>query len=154
MPGPIDYSKLEIVPDVDTRDWWQGTKEHKYLVRQCRKCAHKWFPPSPMCSACNSDDVGWFETSGKGTIHSYTVIQKAVHPAFAQAAPYVVALIELEGCAYPDGGAVRTVGVLIDPEEDAAIGLPVQVQFEPTGELVIPRWKISGSAPGAWKFQG
>ena len=44
MPGPIDYSKITIMPDFDTVDWWMGTKEHKYLVRQCNECQHKWFP--------------------------------------------------------------------------------------------------------------
>jgi uncharacterized OB-fold protein len=156
MPGPIDYSKLEILPDHETQDWWAGTKEKKYLVRQCRDCGHKWFPPGPVCGKCNSFSVGWFETSGKGTIHSYTVIPKGILPAFAQTAPYVVALIELDDCTAPDGSVVRTGGVLVDDEDAAAIGLPVQVVFDatPNPDIVIPRWKISGGAPGAWKFTG
>jgi hypothetical protein len=36
MPGPIDYTKLRILPDFDTVEWWAGTKQHKYLVRQCK----------------------------------------------------------------------------------------------------------------------
>ena len=38
MPGPIDYSKITIVPDFDTVEWWMGTKERKYLVSQCKDC--------------------------------------------------------------------------------------------------------------------
>ena len=34
MPGPIDYTKITIVPDFDTAEWWMGTKQGKYLVRQ------------------------------------------------------------------------------------------------------------------------
>ncbi|SVE27326.1 uncharacterized protein METZ01_LOCUS480180, partial [marine metagenome] len=69
MPGPIDYNKITILPDFDTVDWWMGTKEHKYLVRQCNKCQHKWFPPFPACDKCNSMDLGWFETAGTGILH-------------------------------------------------------------------------------------
>ena len=47
MPGPIDYSKMTIVPDFDTAEWWMGSKDRKYLVRQCQACGHKWFPPFP-----------------------------------------------------------------------------------------------------------
>ncbi len=50
MPGPIDYSKINIIPDQDTMEWWEGTRRHKLLVRQCKNCGHKWFPPFPACS--------------------------------------------------------------------------------------------------------
>jgi uncharacterized OB-fold protein len=71
MPGPIDYSKLRILPDFDTVEWWAGTRQRKYLVRQCKACGHKWFPPIfPACAKCASMDVAWFETGGKGTIYS------------------------------------------------------------------------------------
>src|SRR5215470_6734876 len=77
MPGTIDYSKLRIIPDFDTREWWEGTKQHKYLVRQCKVCGHKWFPPTlPACSKCTSMDIGWFETKGRGVLYSYVVIEQ------------------------------------------------------------------------------
>ena len=154
MPPEINYSKLDIVPDIETQDWWAGTKQHKYLVRLCNDCGHKWFPPSPICSKCISTNVGWFETSGKGTLYSYLIVTQAVLPAFALAVPYVVGLIELEDCRESDGAAVRVIGVLMDNEEEAAIGLPVQVTFEEprNSEFVFPRWKINGSSPDAWKF--
>ena len=79
MPGSIDYSKITITPDFDTAEWWMGTKDHKYLVRQCKDCGHKWFPPFPACSKCNSMDLGWFETAGTGVLHSYIVVTQP-HP--------------------------------------------------------------------------
>jgi len=156
MPGPIDYSKLDIHPDYDTRDWWAGTKQHKYLVRQCKDCGYKWFPPGPVCAKCTSFNAGWFETAGKGVIHSYTVIPKGGLPAFAGTGQYVVALIELDDCKVPEGSLVRTCGVMVDDEDAVAIGLPVTVEYEVSAnpEFVFPRWKISGTAPGAWKFIG
>ena len=51
MAVTIDYSKLRILPDPDTHEWWAATRKHKYLVRQCNKCGHKWFPPTIPASA-------------------------------------------------------------------------------------------------------
>ena len=154
MPGPIDYSKIVIVPDFDTAEWWMGTKQHKYLVRQCKICSHKWFPPFPACNKCTSMDLTWFETSGKGVLHSYVVVTQPILSAFIEAVPYVVGLIELDDCHEADGSLVRIAGVLMNDEEDVAIGLPVAVEFETTKDpnVVIPRWKVSGTTENTWKF--
>ncbi len=154
MPGAIDYSKITIMPDFDTVEWWMGTKEHKYLVRQCKACGHKWFPPFPACSQCNSMDLGWFETAGKGVLHSYIVVTQPILGAFVEAVPYVVGLIELDDCHEANGSLVRVGGVMLDEEEDIAIGLPVQVEFEASNEpnIVVPRWKICDTAENTWKF--
>lgn len=155
MPGPIDYSKLRILPDFDTAEWWAATRQHKYLVRQCKACGHKWFPPIfPACAKCASMDVGWFETAGRGTIYSYVVVVQPIVGAFIGAVPYVVAIIELDDCKEADGRVTRVAGVMLDDEAEVAIGLPCEVSYEATSDpkIVMPRWKISGSASGAWRF--
>ncbi len=154
MPGDIDYTKLTIVPDFDSAEWWMGTKEKKYLVQQCNACGHKWFPPFPACAKCTSMDLGWFETAGTGVLHSYVVVTQPIMGAFVEAVPYVVGLVELDGCHEADGSLVRVIGVMLDDEEDVAIGLPVKVEFEETNEpnIVVPRWKVSGTAENTWKF--
>ena len=156
MPATIDYSKLRIVPDADTREWWEATRQHKYLVRRCHRCGHRWFPPNiPACSRCTSMDVGWFETAGKGVIHSYVVVVQPVAAAFVGTVPYVVALIELDDCREEDGTVTRVAGVLTNEESEAAIGLPCTVVFEESGDpkIVMPRWRISGSTENPWKLE-
>lgn len=155
MPGPIDYSKLRIVPDFDTAEWWAATKEHKYLVRRCPDCGHKWFPPIfPACARCGSLSPGWFETAGKGVIHSYVVVVQPIVGAFVGTAPYVVAVIELDDCRETDGSVTRVAGVMLNDEPEIAIGLPCEVVYEETADprIVMPRWRVCGSAPNAWRF--
>jgi uncharacterized OB-fold protein len=155
MPATIDYSKLRIVPDADTREWWDAARQHRYLVRRCNRCGHKWFPPSiPACSRCMSMDIGWFETAGKGVIHSYVVVVQPIVGAFVGAVPYVVAVIELDDCKDTDGTVTRVAGVMINDESEVAIGLPCAVLFEETTDpkIVMPRWHISGAAENIWKF--
>ena len=64
--------------------------------------------------------------------------------------------IDLPDAANQDGYAVRVAGVLRDDEGAVAIGLPVRVDWEetPDPDIVIPFWKISGTAENTWKFPG
>ncbi len=155
MAATIDYSKLRILPDSDTREWWEAARQRKYLVRQCNRCGHKWFPPTiPACARCTSMDIGWFETEGKGIIHSYVAVVQPIVGAFIGAVPYVVAIIELDDCKENDGSVTRVAGVLTNSEEEVAIGLPCKVMFEETNDskIVMPRWQISGTAQNTWRF--
>jgi len=155
MAVMIDYSKLRILPDPDTREWWEAARQHKYLVRQCNRCGHKWFPPnSPACDKCTTMDIGWFETAGKGVIHSYVVVVQPIVGAFVSSVPYVVAIIELDDCREADGTVTRVAGVLTNAEAEVAIGLPCTVLFEETNDpkIVMPRWRISDGADDTWKF--
>jgi uncharacterized OB-fold protein len=155
MAVTIDYTKLRILPDPDTREWWAAARESKYLVRKCNKCGHKWFPPGiPACSKCMSMDIGWFETAGTGVIHSYIVVVQPIVGAFVGSVPYVVAIIELDDCKEKDSIVTRVAGVLTNGESEVAIGLPCKVVFEPTTDpkIVMPRWQICGTAKDTWRF--
>lgn len=43
---------------------------------------------------------------------------------------------------------------MLDDDDDPAIGLAVKVELEETNEpnIVVPRWKINGTAENTWKF--
>lgn len=74
----------------------------------------------------------WKPTSGRGTLHSFTVIRHAVHPALVECVPYVVGLVDLE-----EGPRVVT-NIVEVPAEDLRIGSPVSVVFQhlPTGDVL------------------
>jgi len=99
-------------------------------------------------------DIGWFETAGKGVIHSYVVVVQPIVGAFIGAVPYVVAVIELDDCREEDGTVTRVAGVMTNDEAEVAIGLPCSVVFEETNDpkIVMPRWQIIGSGANTWKF--
>jgi uncharacterized OB-fold protein len=99
-------------------------------------------------------EISWFETAGKGVIHSYVVVVQPIVGAFVSSVPYVVAIIELDDCKEADGTVTRVAGVLTNAEAEVAIGLPCTVLFEETNDpkIVMPRWRISGEADDTWKF--
>ena len=88
-------------------------------------------------------------------IASYVVVAHAVLPAFREAAPYVVALVELPDCANEDGEPVRIAGLLLDGEEAAGVGATVEVAWEeaPDGAYTVPAWRALGDAGGEmWRL--
>src|SRR5262245_18221724 len=99
-------------------------------------------------------DLTWFETAGSGVVHSYVVVTQPILSAFIETVPYVVGLIELDDCHEADGVLTRVAGVLLNDEDEVAMGLPVEVVFEETKDpnIVIPRWRICGTAENTWKF--
>ena len=99
-------------------------------------------------------DVGWFETAGKGVLYSYVVVVQPIVGAFIGTVPYVVAIIELDDCKEADGMVTRVAGVLTNDESEVGIGLPCEVLYEETNDpkIVMPRWRIRGSAQNTWRF--
>ena len=156
MPGPIDYSLMNIQPDPDTKEWWDATKDDRLLVRECNQCNRKFFPPYPACPGCTSMDLGWFQTEGKGIIYSYNVVVQPILAPFINTVPYITAIIELTDCTNADGSLTRIVGVLMDDECSTAIGNPVEAVFEksPHSEYVMPRWRVTEQRRDSWKFTG
>jgi uncharacterized protein len=87
-PRPI------AAPDHVTQLWWDATREHRLLIQRCAPCAHHQLYPRNICTSCGALDPDYVEASGRGTIYSFTQVQRAPHPAFN--APYVVAMVRLE----------------------------------------------------------
>jgi hypothetical protein len=71
-----------------------------------------------------------------GRIYTFTIIDRAGIPAFAEEVPYVLALVQLE-----EGVRMMSNIVQCRPEE-AAIGMKVQVVFDDvTEEITLPKFK-------------
>jgi uncharacterized OB-fold protein len=119
------------------KTYWEGLKERKLLIQQCNECNKQIFYPRIVCHYCGSTSVEYKEHSGEGEIYSYTVIYKPRHPAFMDEAPYVVALVDL------DGGE-RMMTNIIDCEiDDIKIGRRVQVSYTDISDSVtLPHFKL------------
>jgi len=126
------------VPTPETAHYWDGTARGELLLQRCRACATTYFPPQPFCPACVRDDIEIVRASGRGTLYSYVVTHLAA-PGFE--APYVIAVVELE-----EGPRLLTnlVGVAPDPET-VALDAPVEVVFEPVGDVTVPLFRPRAS---------
>jgi uncharacterized OB-fold protein len=94
--------------------------------------------------------VEWRPASGRGTLHSFTVVHRAPPPpegavdgAWAGTVPYVVALVDLdEGVRL----MANLVGVTPDPAT-LTIGAPLTLEYaDVTAAVTLPRFRPADGA--------
>jgi uncharacterized OB-fold protein len=93
-----------------------------------------------VCPYCLSGDLEWLATSGRGTLHTFTVVHRGAK-GFPIGPPYVIAIVELA-----EGPRMMTnlVGIAPDPAQ-IRIGMPVEVAFEDvTPDVALPRFRPAG----------
>ena len=124
----------------ETEAFWQGCRDGVLLLQSCRDCGHLQYYPRAVCTGCLSSDLDWRQASGRGCIHTFTTVHRALRPAFEDNLPYVVVVIELEE-------GPRMVSRLRDCDPTrVSIDLPVEVAFERVNaEWVLPVFR---PAPG------
>jgi hypothetical protein len=64
--------------------------------QQCDACGYLRHPSAPRCPECLGADFHWQPDRGLGAIWSFCVYHRAFDPAFAEAVPYNVAMVELD----------------------------------------------------------
>lgn len=89
LPGPT--------PDVDSAPYWDGLREHRFMVQCCASCARRRFPPTPSCPYCAAPEFAWQQAEGTGTVYSFITVHRTFDPAFADEVPYDIATIDLDG---------------------------------------------------------
>ena len=79
----------------ETAPYWEGLREHRLVLQHCADCGRVRHYPRPMCDACYSLRSNWKEASGRGTIHSWTVVHHPFLAQFKAELPYIMVTIDL-----------------------------------------------------------
>ncbi len=98
-----------------------------FTIQRCAQCNNSIFYPRMICPHCGSDDLQWYEPSGKGTVYSTTVIRNKPE----KGGDYNVALIDLE-----EGPRMMGRVEHIAPDE-VKIGLAVSAQIKQTEDSAL-----------------
>jgi len=122
-PEPLQYHKPLPVPSDVSRPFWEGLRSREVRLQRCRTCARFVFYPRRLCPFCLSEDLEWARASGRGKVYSYTIVRRAMHPAFQADVPYVFAIVELE-----EGPRLATNVVNCRPE-DVRVDMPVKASY-------------------------
>jgi len=119
----------------DNAGFWEGTKRQQLVFQRCKGCGTWRHPPRPMCPSCQSLEVEWAPSSGKGIVYSWVTYRgPAPHPAFT--IPYAVVLVELEE------GIRFVAGMVGTKPEEIYIGMPVEVVFDAIApDLTLPKFR-------------
>lgn len=105
----------------DNAWWWQMADQGKLGIQRCTHCGALRHPPRPMCGECQSMEWEAIESSGRGTICSYTVLTYPQFPGYDY--PLIIILVELEE-------GTRLTSQLVDCDIDEVdFGLPVAVHI-------------------------
>lgn len=120
-------------------------------LRRCNACREWCHVPRVTCPNCASTDWAWEPVKGTGRLYTWTVVHRAMHPAFMGDVPYAVVVVEL------DEGPRIVSGMVDCPIEALEMEMPVEVVFERSdrwGDRVLPRFRrtaggSSGKAKGA-----
>ena len=128
-------------PTPETQHFWNGTQLGELRLQRCDDCAQVYFPPRPFCPACASRSVSVFAASGRGTLHSYIINQRAA-PDSGFEAPYSIAIVELEE-------GPRMVTNIVDVEqtpEALVLDMALDVTFERlSDEISLPVFRPAES---------
>lgn len=123
-----------VVDDHDTGGFFQSAAQGELVVRICSSCGTVLHVPRAYCRACGSWDGEWRRAGTTGTLHSFTVADHQVHPAYP--VPYTIVLVDLD-----DVPGVRLLGHL-DGAPDLTIGMPMRVRFDELADgVVLPNWE-------------
>jgi len=128
------------IVNADSAPYWAGARDGKLLLQRCGDCGTLRFFPRYLCTECGSDNAEWTEVSGKGRVHSFTIVHRAAFPEFQAQTPYVVALIDLA-----EGPRMMT-NIVGDGALDVEIGDAVEVCFEDRGTEgdKVPQFRRAG----------
>ena len=137
MAQPEIPSKPQIaVAHADTAPFWQGTARGEVLYQHCDTCGRTQFPPRRHCAHCQAGEPQWLRSTGRGAVHSFTVVHRAPTAAFKGEVPYTIALVDL------DEGFRMMMNVLDGPPQEVEIGSRVRIVFRPHGEAMLPQAEL------------
>jgi len=116
-------AKTRVLPSPgvgpDNEAFVAAAKEGRFLLRWCDDCGQTHWYPRAVCPHCFSSRTQWKPASGRGTVYSYSTMQR-VDP------PYTLAYVTLD-----EGPTMMTN--LVGAGPDAwRIGMKVKVQFQPS----------------------
>jgi hypothetical protein len=132
-----DYSHpLPELDDELTRSFYDHCKQGALHFQRCTACSSWRHVPREMCAECGSWDWEWSPSTGRGKIFSWTVVGRALHPAFQDDTPYAPVIVEMDE-------GVRLLTQITDVAPDALeIDMPVEIAFDAvTPEITLPKFK-------------
>jgi uncharacterized protein len=137
-----------VVPDQfdeDIHPFWDGLKEHKFLLYRCKRCGACYWPMA-LCREHQDipriDEMEWVPTSGKGKVFTWVIVHQVLNPALKDDLPYALAMVEM------DEGPLVSTRIVGCEARDVHVGMPVEVQYEDveaTG-MTLPLFRPIGTS--------
>ena len=129
-PDSADKISAEAEFPPEFAGFWSSLRSNKLSFPRCLACGRFHWYPMKRCPHCFSDRLAWVAVSGQPTLYSWTVVRRAFSPAFKDAVPYVVGLIE-----FPGAPGVRLITDIVEADPSAlVIGMAMTPVFDRQSE--------------------
>jgi len=124
----------DVAPDALDEPFWQACRDGRFLLHRCSACGRAYWPAS-CCIEHGSGPMQWEQASGRGEVHTYTVVHHAYDPSLADRLPYVLAVVKL------DEGPFFHSDLLGCEPAQVHVGMRVRVTWDRIdADTVIPRF--------------
>jgi uncharacterized OB-fold protein len=134
-----DFPAVDLVVEPGIEPYWEAAAEGRLVVSRCAQDGAALWPPRSFCPRHATAGVRWEPATGGAEVYSYALVQRG-EGAFAAAAPYVLAYVQLD-----EGPRVLTNLVASDgrPATGARIGQRVVTRFDHQGKTPVLRFTPS-----------
>ena len=78
------------------QEFRSGLAEGSLLVQLCNACGKPNMWPRYACPHCQSDDLGWVPSAGKGMLHSFCVLRQGAPQGHEADLPYALGVVKLD----------------------------------------------------------
>jgi len=117
-------------PGLDNAPFYEATRRGELRFQRCSDCETFRHYPRPICPTCQSTRYTWELSSGRGVVHTWTLVHGPTLPAFQDQLPYNVVDVLL------DEGVHFQSQVLDCPPAEIEAGMRVQAVFVPVSDEI------------------
>ncbi|MFN8558011.1 MAG: OB-fold domain-containing protein [Dehalococcoidia bacterium] len=128
------------VPNEDNAPYWEGARQRRLVLPRCTACGQYYARPRIVCAVCHGEQFAWTPVSGRGVIHSYTVVHQTTSPGFQDELPYVIVHVTI--AEQPECVVTANLIGVFDADR-LTIDLPVVVDFEDRGDQTLPQFRLA-----------
>jgi uncharacterized OB-fold protein len=111
-------------PTPMTAPFWAALREHRLCLQYSPSSDRYVFYPRMLAPGTHADDLEWRELSGRGVVYTFTVATRPTAPAWEDALPQLLAVVELD-----EGPRLPTELVEVAPE-DIRVGMRVRAVYD------------------------
>ncbi len=135
---PAPYAKPLPSLQGITAQFYAWCKQRELRFQRCTDCGAWRHVPRPLCAKCGSAEWEWSRSSEQGTVFTWTVAMRPIHPAWRDDVPYAAVVVQMEE-------GVRLLSTLVDcPPDRLRIDMAVEVIFEDvTDDVTLPKFRVA-----------
>lgn len=118
-----DFSLIDPVFDAVSEPWFKAVSDDRLLIQRDPITGKAFFYPRARVPRHPEREPLWLEACGRGKLHTFTVVERSVHPEFAALTPFVLAIVDLEE------GPRMTSWIVDTPADEITCDMAVRVVF-------------------------